>query len=258
MENSLKYRIWETSVSLLVAYESLALAYKRSISLRETLEIEDGEIKKIEAPDPDYANYNHSFALLILNASIIEGTLRSIISERLTLDIDVATEEGKKQGKTAPSKAEQLTYKFRDEVELQGGWENLKNQYAFYFDISLDKITDEKTKEAINALFILRNILAHGTAIIQPSKAMEDDMRDVYPYTWQRKIQRAHVYLKSVFGHEGVFENLASHNLPEHFIEVTKKYVADIARAIDPLPERARKTIKMIEDFSFGYINFSR
>lgn len=255
----MNYRVWETSASLLIAYEVLALGYKKSKSIRTPLSFdENNELAKVEPPKHDYANYNQSLALLVLNASILEGTLRSIISEKLSADIDEEIARGKRLGKTAPSKSEQLMYKFRDEVELQGGWENLKNQYSFYFDISLEKATDESTREGINALFVLRNILAHGTAIIQPSEVMDEEMKDVYPYTWQRKTQRAHVYLKVTFGHDSFFENLAEHAIPEHFMSVTKKFITDIEGLLTPLPERAKKTTEMLNKYSFGYVNYSR
>lgn len=255
----MKFRVWETSTSLLIAYEVLALGYKKSQSIRTPLAYdENNELKNAKPPKHDYANYNQSLALLVLNASILEGTLRSIISEKLSSDINEEIEQGKKAGKTSPSKSEQLMYKFRDEVELQGGWENLKNQYSFYFDISLEKSTDESTREGVNALFVLRNILAHGTAIIQPSETMDEEMKDIYPYTWQRKTQRAHIYLKTTFGHESFFENLAEYAVPEHFMEVTKKFLNDIEGQLKPLPERAKKATDMISKYSFGYINYSR
>lgn len=255
----MKHRIWETSISLLVAYEILALAYKKALSIRTPFEIDPTEeLKRVELPKHDYANYNQSLALISLNASILEGTLRTIISEKLAVDINMAIEEANESGRAGPTKSEQLLFKYRDELETQGGWENLKSQYLFYFDLSIEKATDESTREGINALFVLRNIITHGTAIIQPSEKMEEDMKDVYPYTWQRKIQRAHVYLKTEFGHDGFFENLAERAVPEHFMTVTKKFLRDIHTQVKPASERAEKTVHMISNYSFGYINYSR
>ncbi|MBJ9976921.1 hypothetical protein IAE35_10685 [Pseudomonas sp. S75] len=255
----MKHKIWETSSSLLIAYEVLALGYKKALTIRTPLNLDpSAELNKTAPPKHDYANYNQSLALITLNASILEGTLRSIISEKLSTDINLMVDEANRSGRSGPTKPEELLCKFRDEVELQGGWENLKNQYLFYFNISMDKITDESTKEGINALFVLRNFIAHGTAIIQPSEKMEEEDKDIYPYTWQRKMQRAHVYLKSKFGHEGFFENLAEHAVPEHFMTVTKKFLQDISAQACPAPGRAEKTLNMIKNYSFGYINYSR
>ena len=255
----MKHRIWETSSSLLIAYEVLALGYKKALSIRTPFNFDSiTELERVEPPKHDYANYNQSLALITLNASILEGTLRSMISEKLATDINMSIEEANKAGRAGPTKPEQLLFKFRDEVELQGGWENLKNQYLFYFDLSIEKATDESTREGVNALFVLRNVIAHGTAIIQPSEKMEEEAKDVYPYTWQRKMQRAHVYLKTAFGHDGFFENLAEHAVPEHFMTVTKKFLQDVHAQVNPAPGRAQKTIEMINNYSFGYINYSR
>lgn len=85
----MKYRVWETSASLLIAYEVLALGYKKSKSIRTPLVFDKNkELEEAEPPKHDYANYNQSLALLVLNASILEGTLRSIISEKLSADIN--------------------------------------------------------------------------------------------------------------------------------------------------------------------------
>lgn len=246
------YKGWETSTSLLIAYESLALAHKRSNGFEEV------EADFAKRPQSQYANYKHAFALLILNASIIEGTLRSIISERVVFDIEEAIQKGIKAGQTSPSKPEQLLSKFLSEIEMQGGWEKLKEQFAFYFDISVDKIASEETKEGINALFVLRNVIAHGTALIQPSSKMSDNMQDVYPYNWQRKLQRASVYLEKHFKKGDIFENLAEYSMPEHFMEVTKDFMLQVENKFNPLPERVKETVDMVKGFNFGYINYTR
>ena len=184
-ELSQRIKIWETSISLLIAYEILALGHKKAKVIRTPLSFEENQA---QPKDHDYANYNQSLALLVLNASIVEGTVRSILSEKISDDVDYEIEKGKKAGQTEPSRSERLLYKFREEVELQGGWEKLKGQYAQYLELSLDKITDDKTTEGLNALFVLRNILAHGTAIIQPKTKMHDDLKDIYPFNWQSRV----------------------------------------------------------------------
>ncbi|MFK4136317.1 hypothetical protein ACI2KR_29160 [Pseudomonas luteola] len=77
-------------------------------------------------------------------------------------------------------------------------------------------------KEGINVLFTLRNVLAHGTTLIQPTVKMTEDMKDVYPYSWQSKLHGVGMYLERHFKKGGMFENLADPDLSEHFITVTK------------------------------------
>lgn len=246
----MKYQIFETSVPLLLSYEILALNFKKNIDIREH------NHKQIENQDAqvNYDNYDQTFSLLIINASIIEGTLRSILSEKINAESQSIIKERMGLGHQSPSKAEMMLDKFRYEVELQGGWENLKNQYSLFLQISLDKITDEDTREAINTLFILRNILAHGTALIQPSSLMLEEMKNIYPYNWQSKIQRASMHLNKTFNKNDIFKNLADDRVPEYFLEKTKGYFSNLETVLEnDIPERAMQTINLLKKLKFGY-----
>lgn len=247
-----KYRGWDTARSLLIAYESLALAYEKQHKI-EQINAECAEREPVK-----YVNYNHCFALLVLNASILEGVLRSIISDRVTSDIDEAVKKGMAEGRTEPSKPEQLLSKFLSDIEMQGGWDRLKEQYSFYYDISLEKLVSSDIKEGITTLFVLRNVLSHGTTIIQPKIKMEDGLKDIYPFNWQRKLQRVSVYLEKEFKNGGLFENLAEHDVPAHYFDVTKSFLSEAKKQFGPLPDRIHETIQMIEGYNFGYINYSR
>ncbi|PRA16326.1 MULTISPECIES: hypothetical protein [Pseudomonas] len=245
------YKGLETATSLVVAYESLAMAHKKAW---------ESEQYRAESQSTDplqWTNYNNAFALLILNASIIEGTLRSILAHKLRDDISEAVERGMAAGQTAPSKMEQLLAKFNAEVEMAGGWESLKRQIELYTDISVDKSVTAEAKEAITVMFALRNVLAHGTAIIQPSLKMSDDMKDVYPWNWQAKLHGVAMYLERHFKKGGVFENLADHGMPEHFWNVTKDYLAQIETLFTPLPASVQRTIKMQKSLGFGFRKYS-
>ncbi|SFH34246.1 hypothetical protein SAMN05216299_107115 [Nitrosospira sp. Nsp14] len=185
------YKGIETAVSLLLTYEAIALAHRKR---EEEETLSDGQM-----------NFRHSFVLLILNASIIEGTLRSILSERLLQDIRIATEMERKQGHAILAKTERSLSERHSDLEMQGGWEKLKEHYSFYFDRSLNKAVKKDLWEAIEVLFVLRNVLSHGTAIVQSDVKMGETMKDMYPYNWQTKLQRASVYLDKVFGKTDVF-----------------------------------------------------
>lgn len=247
-----KYRGWDTARSLLIAYESLALAYEKQHKIEQI----NAESYKREAVK--YSNYNHCFALLILNASILEGVLRSMISDRVTSDIDRAAKKGMTEGRTEPSKPEQLLSKFLSDIEMQGGWDRLKEQYSLYYDISLEKLVSSDVREGVTTLFVLRNVLAHGTTMIQPKAKMEDSLKDIYPFNWQRKLQRVAVYLEKEFKKGDLFENLAEHDVPAHYFDVTKSFLSEAKNQFGPLPDRINETIRMIEGYNFGHINYSR
>lgn len=241
------YKVFETASSLVIAYETLALAHRRKWSA-ENLRVQDDGAAPVS-----WVNFQNAFAILILNASIIEGTLRSILTHRLRLDLDEAVVRGTEAGQTGPNKMEQLLAKFQAEVEMSGGWEALKRHIDTYLDVSVDKSVTPETKEAVTVLFALRNVLSHGTALIQPSVKMSDDMKDIYPWNWQSKLHGVSMYLERHFGKGGVFENLAAHEMPEHFWDVTKDYLTQVETLFSPIPEPVQKTIKMVKDLSFGF-----
>ena len=242
----------ETATSLLVSYESLALAHRKAMQFEEISE-------KLGNRDTNHnVNYQNTFALLIINAAIIEGTLRSILSGKILSELNAIVNERKSQGATGPSKAESLLSKYLVVIEAQGGWEKIKEQYMFYFDLSLDSFMGEQLKESIDVLFILRNVLAHGTAIIAPKTKMDDSEKDLYPYSWQRKLQRVSVYLEKEFKSGDIFKNLATHEVPEHFMEKTKELFSKLEQELAPIPSNSQITINMLKKYSFGFVCFTR
>jgi len=245
--NNMKYFFFQTCSPLLISYETLALDFSKTIRLRKHDDVDGNSCR---------SNYNTAFTLLILNASILEGVLRSILIWKIKEEVETTIKERQSLGYDSPSKTENLLYKFREDVEHQGGWENLKNQYSLFLGISLESVmnkTHENTKEAINVLFTLRNILAHGTTIIQPKNKMPDDMKDVYPYKWQSKTQQASVYLNKQFNKgENILDNLSSNAVPEHFMNITKQFITKLKDEIK-IPKESQEITNMIEKYTFGY-----
>ena len=96
----MRYKGIETSVPLLLAYEALALAHKKAPNTRGWRDnlrkygTDEYQDTLPEAPSKDFANYDHSFALLIVNAAIIEGTLRTVLSEKVSTEIESQTRRG--------------------------------------------------------------------------------------------------------------------------------------------------------------------
>ena len=243
------YRGWETATSLLLAYESLALAHRNTLR-RARVDTEETH---------PYFSYMHGFGLFILNASIIEGTVRTIVTEKVKADLDMAIERGRRAGRTEHDSPTRLLQKFLVDLESSGGWDNLvKTSGVSYYGRRLDHEVAPEIKEGIQTLFVLRNVLAHGTTLIQPTTKMPEDMKDEYPYTWQSKLGGVESYLEKQFKRGSVFENLAHPDAPEHFMKVTKQFFAQIEPRFEPLNERAANTIDMIKRYHFGSVNFTR
>lgn len=253
----MKYKGLETSYSLLVAYEVLALQYKSKYKPRPAISEEHKTGVLGEVLSKNFNNYSYTFALLNINAAIVEGLMRSILSELVSEEVDRQVKSGIQTGRTARSFPDNLLNKFFIEIDAQGGWGRLKEQYATYLGLSIDKKINVQTKDAMDTLFVLRNILAHGTALIHPSEKLSDEFKDEPIFKWQSRLQGARVYLEKQFGHEDIFENLAEFSVPEHFLGKTKEFLTEILPEIKHQPQRAEKTISAIQNFSFGYINIT-
>lgn len=241
---------WETAVSLLLAYETLAMNHRKTLSI---------ETKEEGTQEPHaYFKYKNGFALLILNASIVEGTMRTILSELVKADIDAAVERGNREGRTEHDAPTRLLARFLVDLESSGSWEKLMSASVSYLGEKMDNGVDARIRDGIEKLFVLRNVLAHGTTLIQPKTKMPDDLKNEYPYTWQSKLHGVAMYLDKQFNRGGIFENLAHPDCAKHFMNVTKQYFEFIEQEYAPLPERAAKTVEMIKDYSWGYFNWHR
>jgi hypothetical protein len=247
----------ETSLPILHSYEVLALQYKRKCKPTELVSLDDIHPVLPKVSSKNFGNYNYTFALLNMNAAIVEGVMRSILSEIVYKEVQRQVELGIQSGRDERSPPENLLNKFFIEIDGQGGWERLKEQYSSYIGLKIDKEIHTKTKEAMSTLFLLRNILAHGTALMHPSQPLTDDMKDEPIFKWQSRLQGARVYLEKEFGHQDIFDNLAEFDVPEHFFEATKQFIFEILPKINHEPFRAEKSISMIKGYSFGYRNIS-
>lgn len=154
------YRGWETATSLLLAYETSARAHRAAI---RNAVIEPGQ------PEPhERYSYQHGFALLILNASIVEGTMRTILTERVTNDLNKVIKRNVAAGLTKHTAPDRLLAKFLRDLESNGSWQKLTEASSAYLNEPMNATVPKDVMEGIEVLFVLRNMLAHGTAIIQP------------------------------------------------------------------------------------------
>ena len=242
------FRGWETSLSLMLAYDGLARNHAQQL---RNAPKEPGT----DEPHPRDV-YRNLFALLILNASIVEGTLRTILSERVRVDRNAAVAAGDREGRKRHDGPTRLLEEFLISLEGAGSWAKLTSDSKSYLGEAMHHGLPIDLVQGIENLFVLRNVLAHGTALIQPTTTMTDDMKGTYPFNWQSKLHGVGMYLEKQFKRGGVFENLAHPDVAEHFMGVTKLYLAEIQKKFDPLPDRAAATIKLINGYAFGYANW--
>lgn len=249
----MKYKWFESTYSLFLAYEALALEYKNRNAPKEAFSPEHTSGPLAARPSKNFSNYNYTLALVNINAAIIEGTLRSILVEIVAKDVEQRTRQGKNSGQSKRTPQENLLNKFYMEIDSSGGWDKLKEHYSTYLGISIDRSLTPSTKEAMGALFLLRNIFAHGTALVHPSEKVPDEMKDEPIFKWQSRVQAATIYLEKQFGHADVFDNLAEFDVPKHFFEKSKNFLSEIFPVIQHPSERARKTIEAVQKYSWGF-----
>lgn len=255
MENT--YIGLETTFSLFMSYEVLARAYKKNNHPKDEVDLGfDGAHKSWfkAVPSMNYDNCGYTFALLNINAAIVEGVMRSILSQIVSDEKDRQVDIGISEGRTKRTHPENLLNRFHIDIDSAGGWRKLKEQYERYLKLSITASSKPETKDAIETLFILRNIFAHGTALIHPKYELSEDFKDEPIYNWQSKLKGAAVYLKKHFKHDIIFDNLAEYSVPEHFLEKTKDFFNDILPVIGYSGERSKKTINAILNYSFGFI----
>lgn len=224
--------VLETADSLLYSYELLALSHRKN---------EDGK-----------HNYNTTFPLLILNASIVEGILRYWLATSIKKTMDDLITQGTAAGQNKKNKAELLLEEYLIEVEGNGGFEKLKAQYSFFFTVPLDAKSTAYNPDAIRALFTLRNVLAHGTALVAPKILVSSPSKHNYVGSWQSKLQMVTILLKQLTGTQDIFQALDDYKVPLHFFEQSKLFLKEVRSKL-PASTKDGKAHDAMQALQFGY-----
>lgn len=244
-----------TSAHLLYAYDEIALKIKN-------------EVRMYDVNDPFSVAYDKhelngvfiglNLALMNMNAAILEGSLRSLLCEIIQRDSELLGEHSISNSAQPEyrvlTRSYELLKRFKEEVEFQGGWDKLKRQYKEYLGLSLDEILDREKTAAINSIFTLRNIAAHGTSYVIPKKALTDDDKGTCLFKWQSKTQSLTVYTKKVFDLD-VLNALKHPCFAYHYLELIKELLGDIQS--ENFPPNAKMLLNNIRSYSFGYRNFA-
>lgn len=203
-----------------------------------------------EYPGARYPGFNHNFALLSLNAAIVEGNLRSILHYHLFVEDEAAKKQGIKNGQAGPSLPERTLTRFRIDVDTVWTWDKLKEGFRFVFDKPLGTLCSTQVLEAIDHLFTIRNRAAHGSSIQLPKeKLVAED--DEYLYTLQNKLQKLTDYMKAKFGVQDLYEGLGHRNTAEEFWKTTKQFFGELEHLAQQ-PPPLKKNIDAIHNYEFG------
>ena len=81
---------------------------------------------------------------------------------------------------------------------------------------------------------------------------MEQEQRNLYPYKWQYKLQRANQYFSREFQKESLLEALKIYSLSEHFLEKTRQLVSILDNKFPNLSLRIQATLHEVKVIDFG------
>lgn len=225
----------ETSNSLAIEYKRLALTQNPS---------KLGTIRSDEF-------YSSNIILLLLNACIIEGVLRTWLTAEIKKDLNKLATERMQAGKNSPSKPEMVAENYWVKVEHAGGWQSIISQYRDYMALQLTSISGYTS---INHLFTLRNVIGHGTSIVIPKYHTEAPGSD-YTDSWQKKLEDVRRYLTSNLNASDVLDSLSKSEISKHFWEKSRIFLDEVAGKFDNEIVQTSLAYKSFDRYSFGFRN---
>lgn len=247
---------FNTVHAAITTYAMLSIVHQREFKRVSPREI-DGEIQKFDIDEEfnKFRSYRTTFPLLIYNALIIEGTIRSIIISYLDELIDKVHND--------TSEEREYLYAINSLIQIQlvnvtfnTSWNTLTDTYKNFFKKTLydDLELEEELRSTIAVLFDLRNKFAHGTSILYPKiNTTELGGLGDYPQKWINQLGNISSYLEKNFDGEDIFERLADFKVPKHFFDATKKLFNKIKIRHDSRPGLVGVNIREVCKYEFGF-----
>ena len=232
-----KYKRLEMPYYLIQSYADLAIAHKRNVETN---------------PTNIYVGFRHNFALLSINAAIVEGTLRSLLHWHLFGEAEAATKKGITLGQEAPDLAERTLIRLRLEVDTSNTWSTLKSNFKYLYGKSVSDVVTQGNLKKIEHLFTIRNRAAHGSSIQIPSQqvAVEDNE---YLFALQEKLSELTKFLSGELGTLDIYDGLGHKDVAALFWTTTKEFVVKL-EALPPFAKELQKNINAIKNYEFGML----
>ena len=202
----------------------------------------------VAATQGKYNGFAHNFALLSLNAAIVEGTLRSVLHWYLVEEQEKATKKGLHFGQTEPDLAERTLMRLRLDIDTSDTWSKLKEKFKYVFGKKLGDVVTPAILAEIEHLFTIRNRAAHGSSIQIPKKILTEN-DDEYLFALQEKLERLTNYLNAKFGTADIYEGLGHANTATEFWKATKAFATNL-NGIYTFPVELQKNIDAITKYT--------
>ena len=197
-----------------------------------------------------YNGFSHNFALLSINAAIVEVTLRSVLHWHLLDKQEDATKKGISLGQKEPDLAERTLIKLRLDVDTSDTWSKLKSNFKFVFGKSVSDVVTPVVLSEIEHLFTIRNRAAHGSSIQIPTQTLTEDDDESLFYL-QSKLENLTKYLNTKHGTNGIYEGLGHNSTASEFWNITKVFASNI-NGLYKFPAELQKNIDAITGYTFG------
>lgn len=245
---------------LLRSYEQLALLHKRKNTPKKIDSSQDAVstsfMLTFEKEEKIIDNYVYNFPLLSLNAAIIEGALRYVLSQNLRNEINRHIEENSKKGATGKSSYENILDSFLIRLESEGGIEKLFSFYTGFLKFDISKEINRDLYRKIKILFSLRNILAHGTTLVEADPETIDQNNEVF-FKQQKTLEEARKLLNQLYGEDDFLKNLSHFELPKYFMSITQEFLKEFKDKFGAkycLSEDDSRFLDKIIKYSWGYM----
>jgi hypothetical protein len=245
---------------LLRSYEQLALLHKRKNTPKKIDSSQDAVstsfMLTFEKEEKIIDNYVYNFPLLSLNAAIIEGALRYVLSQNLRNEINRHIEENSKKGATGKSSYENILDSFLIRLESEGGIEKLFSFYTGFLKFDISKEINRDLYRKIKILFSLRNILAHGTTLVEADPETIDQNNEAF-FKQQKTLEEARKLLNQLYGEDDFLKNLSHFELPKYFMSITQEFLKEFKDKFGAkycLSEDDSRFLDKIIKYSWGYM----
>ena len=135
-------------------------------------------------------------------------------------------EENSKKGQDTKSPYENILDNFLIRVENDGGIENVFKYYFSYLKFHFDTEIDKALFKKIKILFRLRNILAHGTTLVETNPDFIDENNLAF-FKQQEMLKDAKKLLDELYGENDLLKNISHYEVPEYFMGVTQEFLQE-------------------------------
>lgn len=244
---------------LLRSYEELAILHNRKNKPENSKLTDDrfseSYLKVFSKEEKRIDNYVYNFPLLSINAAIIEGVLRYVLSQNLRAEINRHIEENSKKGATGKSSYENILDSFLIRLESEGGIEKLFSFYTGFLKFDISKEINKDIYRKIKILFNLRNILAHGTTLVETDPNSIDENNEAF-FKQQKTLGEARKLLNQLYGEDDFLKNLSHFELPKFFMDTTQEFLKEFKSKFGTkfkLSDDDNRFLDKIIQYSWGY-----